>query len=146
MDNIILSTKIAFASSFAFYLKASNYHWNVEGMFFTQLHELFGKIYEDVQENIDTFAEHIRTLDSYAPATFSRLIELSVVKDDSKLPAAPGMVENLLAENEKVIQTLNDAFNQLNAANMQGFANFIAERLDAHAKHGWMLRSTLKGR
>ena len=44
--------KIAFASEFSFYLKAHQFHWNIEGMFFEPLHNLFGKIYEEVYDSI----------------------------------------------------------------------------------------------
>jgi len=43
-----------------------------------------------------------------------------------------------------MIETLNEAFAAAEEENKQGIANFIAERLDAHGKHGWMLRSILK--
>jgi DNA-binding ferritin-like protein len=45
----------------------------------------------------------------------------------------------LLRENAVVVADLNDAFAAAIAANDQGCANFIADRLDKHAKHGWML-------
>jgi starvation-inducible DNA-binding protein len=146
MEQLLLATKIAFANSFAFYLKAANYHWNVEGMFFVQLHELFGKIYEEVQGDLDRFAEEIRALDSYAPASFSRLGELSAIEDETKVPPATIMLERLLVDNEQVYNSLEQAFDFANRANLQGLANFLAERMDAHKKHGWMLRSTLKSR
>lgn len=146
MSDVILATKVAFSNSFAFYLKAANYHWNVEGMFFTQLHDLFGNIYAEVQGSLDQFAEEIRALDSYAPASFSRLAELSTIEDETKVPPSKAMIERLLMDNDQVIASLNAAFEVVNAANIQGLADFLAGRLDAHAKHGWMLRSTLKTR
>jgi starvation-inducible DNA-binding protein len=146
MEQLLLSSKISFASSYAFVLKAQNYHWNVEGMFFVQLHDLFGKIYEEAQENIDVFAEQIRTLDSYVPGSFARLSELSKIEDEIKIPTAKIMVERLLSDNEVLISSLNETFELAEEFNQQGFVDFIAGRIDAHKKHSWMLRSILKER
>lgn len=146
MEQLILATKIAFANTFAFYLKASNYHWNVEGMFFQQLHSLFGGIYEEVQGSIDDFAEKIRQLDSYAPGSFARLAELAQIEDETKIPPAKVMIERLLADNDIVVASLNQLFQLADSNNEQALADWAAERLDAHKKHGWMLRATLKER
>ena len=143
-DQIKITVKKAFSNSFVFYLKTHFYHWNVEGRMFAQDHELFGKIYAEVQESLDAFAEHIRTLDSYAPGTFDRFKEFSDIQQESNVPSAEQMYANLLEDNKKVIVSLNDAFAELERRNNQGFADFIAGRLDAHKKHEWMLRSTLK--
>jgi starvation-inducible DNA-binding protein len=62
MDELKKAMKIAFASEYSFALKAQNFHWNVEGPLFPQLHMLFGDIYEEVYESIDPFAENIRKL------------------------------------------------------------------------------------
>jgi len=143
-DQIKITVKKAFSNSFVFYLKTHFYHWNVEGRMFAQDHELFGKIYAEVQESLDAFAEHIRTLDSYAPGTFDRFKEFSNIQQESNVPSAEQMYANLLDDNKKVIVSLNDAFAELEQRNNQGFADFIAGRIDAHKKHEWMLRSTLK--
>jgi starvation-inducible DNA-binding protein len=53
MEDLKQAAKVGFASSFSFYLKAHNFHWNVEGSDFKQYHDLFGDIYEEVFENYD---------------------------------------------------------------------------------------------
>lgn len=134
--------KKALANSFAFYVKAHGFHWNVEGPHFSQYHQLFGTIYEEVWEAVDTFAEHIRTLDIYAPNSMTRFMQLSEIEEQTKIPRATIMVRELLHDNEVVIHSLREAFNQ--AKDHKGLENFLAERLDAHEKHSWMLRSTAK--
>jgi len=136
--------KQAFADSFLFYLQTHYYHWNVEGRHFAQDHELFGKIYEDVQASLDTFAEQLRAMGTYAPAMFDRLKELSTIEQSDDIPPADIMYQNLIDSNEKVLKSLNSAFDILEANHLHGFGDFIAGRLDAHNKHQWMLRSTLK--
>jgi len=137
--------KTLLATEYAFSLKAQLFHWNVEGPDFAQLHEFFGKLYEEVYNNsIDKTAEYIRALGDYAPGSYERFAELTIIKGQIKIPRARLMIEELLANNGQLLELLNTCFATAEQENQQGIANFIAERIDAQQKHGWMLRSFLK--
>ena len=137
--------KTLLATEYAFVIKTQLFHWNVEGPDFAQLHEFFGDIYNEVYDNsIDKTAEYIRTLDDYTPGSFERFHELSVIKGQTKIPRARLMIEELLANNSQMIELLNKCFAIAEQENQQGIANFIAERIDAHGKWGWQLKSFLK--
>ena len=138
--------KVLLASTNSLSIKAQNFHWNVEGSNFPQYHEFFGNFYEEVYGSVDRVAEYIRTLDSYAPGSLTRYAELTIIEDQTKIPRPNLMFAELLSDNEKMIDLLNGCFGSAEEENKQGIANFIAERLDAHEKHGWMLRSILKNR
>lgn len=144
MNDLIQQMKVVLASNFAMYLKAHNFHWNVEGPNFSEYHALFGNIYEDVHGSVDEVAERIRTLDQYAPGSMSRFAQLSVVDDQINIPSARGMVQELLSDNVKVITELTKAFNLASKSGKEGLADYFAGRIDVHEKHGWMLRATLK--
>lgn len=136
--------KTLLASQYAFVIKAQFFHWNVEGPNFGELHDFFSKIYSDVYEAIDPTAEYIRTLQEYAPGSLERFMDLSQISGQTKIPRATLMLQELLDDNSILINLLNQCFASAEAENQQGIADFIAERLDAHGKHGWMLRSYLK--
>ena len=137
--------KTLLATEYAFVIKAQFFHWNVEGPRFHSLHEFFGEIYDDVYDNaIDRTAEYIRTLDDYTPGSFERFSELSQIPGQLKVPRAQLMLEELLADTDKMIALLNESFTVATAENQQGIANFIAERLDAHGKWRWQIRAFLK--
>jgi len=139
------SLKTLLATEYAFSIKAQLFHWNVEGPDFAQLHEFFGNLYEEVYNNsIDKTAEYIRAMDDYTPGSFERFSELSIIQGQTKIPRARLMIEELLANNGQQLELLNKNFAIAEQENQQGIANFIAERIDAHQKHGWMLRSFLK--
>ena len=144
MDKYILALKTAFASEYAFYLKAQNFHWNVEGMFFQQFHELFGNIYEEVGDIIDDFAENLRKAKTYAPASFRRFSMLSEIDDETEVLDAKSMCAELLADSEKMEEIFKITFRMAEANGDHGLSDFLAGRQDAHAKHSWMLRATLK--
>ena len=136
--------KVLLATQYAYTIKAQLFHWNVEGSDFGQLHDFFGKIYDEVYDSIDTNAEYIRTLGEYTPGSFERFLELSQVTGQQKIPRARLMIEELLNDTQTVIDLLNRCFDSAESENQQGIANFIAERLDAMSKHRWMLQSFLK--
>ena len=138
--------KVLLASVNSLSIKAQNFHWNVEGSNFPQYHEFFGNFYEEVYSSVDKIAEYIRTLDSYAPGSLTRYAELTIIEDQTKIPRPNLMFAELLSDNGKMIDLLNSCFSSAEDENKQGIANFIAERLDAHEKHQWMIRSILKNR
>ena len=144
METLIEIMRKVLADTFAMYLKAHNYHWNVEGINFPQYHEFFGNLYEELHDSIDPIAEHIRSLDAYAPGSFTRFLELTEIDDELNVPSGVEMAARLSIDNEKVITTLNVAFKLAEQFDKQGLADFIAGRIDAHNKHGWMLRSITK--
>lgn len=138
--------KVVLASSYAYQLKAHYFHWNVEGSDFAQLHEFFGEIYEEVFDSIDKSAEIIRQLDEYAPGSFDRFRGLSIVDSQTKVPRAQLMLEELLEDTNKMLDLTKRVFTVATEENQEGIADFIAGRIDAFAKHAWMLRSFLKAR
>ena len=139
-----LALKTAFASSYSFVLKAQNFHWNVEGPLFVQLHELFGNIYEEVYGSIDTFAEELRALQVYTPASLQKFSMLSLVQDENEIKDFQSMLLELLNDSEKMAQLYKVVFDMAEANGDHGLADFFAGRQDAHKKHSWMLRSCLK--
>lgn len=137
--------KTILATAYALSIKAQNFHWNVEGPDFPQYHDFFGNFYEEVYNNtIDRTAELIRQLDSYTPGSILRYAELSQIQDQTKIPRAMLMMEELYQDNAIILDMYKQAFHVAEEADEQGIANFIAERIDAHGKHAWMLRSILK--
>lgn len=137
--------KTLLATQYAFVVKTQLFHWNVEGPDFAQMHSFFGSIYDEVNGNaIDQTAEYIRTLDEYTPGSFERFAELSQIQGQTKIPRARLMIEELLADNQTLMDLLNQCFQSAAEEQQEGVANFIAERIDAHGKHAWMLKSFLK--
>jgi starvation-inducible DNA-binding protein len=132
------------ASTFAYYLKAHYFHWNVEGPDFVQLHELFSNIYEDAFGAIDPTAEYIRTEEEYAPGSFERFQELSLIQGQTKVPRARLMIEELLADTQTMKDLSKSLFDQATEVGREDIANFAAERQSQHGKYAWQLKSLLK--
>jgi starvation-inducible DNA-binding protein len=141
---LVDNMKTLLGSSVSLYIKSANFHWNVEGPDFPQYHEFFGEYYTEIYGTIDTIAEYIRALDSYTPASLKRFQELSIIQDQTMQQAPMGMFQELFNDNATIISFLNSTFDVATLERQQGIANFIAERIDAHQKHQWMIRSILK--
>ena len=145
MNEIQAAVKIAMSNTFVMYFQAHSYHWNVEGANFPQYHEFLGDLYDEVYGAVDPLAEEIRALDGYAPISIADALSASTIKEDTTRPTTTQqMFANLLSSNNEVIAALTKAANNASSINNQGLLNFLADRLDKHAKHGWMLKSLLK--
>ena len=144
METLQEIMKKVLADTFALYLKCHQYHWNVEGSNFPQYHEFFGNLYEELHGAVDPIAEEIRSLDTYAPGSFTRFMELTEIEDEITVPAGVEMARRLMTDNERVLATLNVAFKLADQFDKQGLADFLAGRIDIHNKHAWMLRSITK--
>lgn len=144
MSDLSDSMKVVLSTVFTLYLKAHRYHWNVEGSNFSEYHKFFGKVYENIWKSVDDIAEQIRALGEYAPGSFAEFHAFSDIEDETENPPAQQMFSILILDNQKVIETLNKAFILAQKESNQGLMNFLADRLDSHAKLGWMLKSFMK--
>ena len=144
MDELKLALSKVLANTFVMYFKAHAYHWNVEGMFFPQFHEFFGNLYEELHGAVDPIAEHIRAIDGYAPASLTDMKTFSMITESSLVTEAKQMVDNLITDNNLIIISLMQAYQEAEKASEIGLANFLQDRIDIHQKHGWMLKATAK--
>jgi len=143
MDTLVNGYKVYIASNFALYTKTHGAHFNVTGMFFPQLHKLFKDQYEDLWDAHDTIGENIRKLDAFTPAGLSIYSKNSIIDDVDGVMSASGYVERLFMDHERMIVLINKVFHLAEADDKQDHMNFLAERLDAHGKHRWMLKTLL---
>lgn len=133
------------ADTYTLYLKTQNFHWNVTGPFFPQLHQLFDDQYNELAEAIDVIAERIRALGCPAPASLTEFQKLASLKDETNHHiASDAMVKKLLKDHETISGQLLAIFSKAEKANDQGTIDLLTERMRAHDKMAWMLRSSLE--
>ncbi len=145
-SEIAASLNKVLADSYALYLKTHGYHWNVRGPNFQSLHVLLEGQYQEEWAALDTIAERIRALGELAPQGYAAFGNLSSIKDGNPENEWEAMLSELKADNETVIRTLRDAFPTADDAGDEATADLLTQRLQAHEKHAWMLRSTLGGK
>jgi starvation-inducible DNA-binding protein len=127
------------------YTKTRNYHWNVRGPHFNDLHKLFDAQYAELNGTVDEVAERIRALGFTAPGTlaeFARLARLAEKPGDS--PDAPGMLKNLLHDHEALCRSLRKDVEAAEGHGDPATADFLTGLLEQHEKTAWMLRASLE--
>jgi len=145
MNELTTAIKVLLANATVMYYKAHQFHWNIEGIEFTQYHEFFGDLYTEVYGSIDPTAEWLRKLDHYAPVSMDELFKYKTLKEESqRVEKLEDIFVSLIAANEEVLASLNKVFTIANSEKQQGVCNFIADRIDTHQKHAWFLRASAK--
>ena len=133
------------ADTYMLYLKTQNFHWNIKGKHFRSLHLLFEEQYTEMAAAIDVIAERIQILGYTAPGTFSKFSQLTSIKENDLIPSEMDMVKELLRDNENLAKSWRGLSKKAQEAEDEGTIDLMAQRIRAHEKAAWMLRSTLEG-
>ena len=132
------------ADTYTLYLKTHNFHWNVVGPKFHDLHLMFEQQYLELATAVDDVAERIRTLGFPAPGTYSQYLQLASIEETVGVPDANMMVSILTSDNETVVRTARRILPLAQDAGDESTASLIADRMVIHEKTAWMLRSLLE--
>ncbi|MFQ3288842.1 MAG: starvation-inducible DNA-binding protein [Alteromonadaceae bacterium] len=143
-EEIAHGLKKLLADSYTLYLQTHNFHWNVTGPQFRELHLMFEEHYTELALAVDEIAERIRTLGFAAPATYRAFAELSSVKEVDGVPEATEMVNILMQAHETVVRTSREVLKIAQGVDDESSASLIGDRMRVHEKTAWMLRATLK--
>lgn len=142
-QEIAQGLKKLLADSYTLYLQTHNFHWNVTGPQFRELHLMFEEHYTELAVAVDDIAERIRTLGFAAPGTYRAFAELSSVKEIDGVPEAKEMVTILMQAHETVVRTSREVLKVAQQADDESSASLIGDRMRVHEKTAWMLRATL---
>ncbi|HWC02295.1 MAG TPA: DNA starvation/stationary phase protection protein [Methylomirabilota bacterium] len=136
------------ADEYVLYTKTRNYHWNVVGPQFNELHKFFQDQYEALDDVVDEVAERARTLGGHAIGTLAEFVQLTRLEEHpAKYPEAREMLANLLGDHEAVIRTLRrDLETAAEPHRDMGTNDFLTGLMERHEKMAWMLRAFLEGR
>jgi starvation-inducible DNA-binding protein len=131
------------ADSYTLYLKTHNYHWNVTGPMFNTLHLMFEGQYTELATAVDEIAERIRALGVHAPGSYKAFAALTDIEEETEVPSAEEMINQLVIGQETVARAAREAFKLADAANDEPTADLLTQRMQIHEKNAWMLRSML---
>lgn len=131
------------ADSYILMLKTQNYHWNVTGLHFHSLHEMFQEQYEDLFAAVDELAERIRAIGSEAPGTFLQFQNLSKIDSEQIKTKDIEMLKSLIEDNKKLVETGRKVITEAQKENDDATMDMAIKRVQIHDKHIWMLESSL---
>jgi starvation-inducible DNA-binding protein len=135
------------ADEYVLYTKTRNYHWNVVGPQFNDLHKFFETQYAQLNRIVDEVAERARALGGRAIATLAEFARAARLKEHpGEYPDARRMLSNLLADHEALVRTLrSDADTVMEQHGDAGTNDFLVGLMEEHEKVAWMLRAFLEG-
>lgn len=146
MDKLIKLLTQAFSTNFLVYYKSHVAHVNVTGRNFYQDHKLLQKIYEDAQTAIDTYAELLRQCECEMPHTLGEVCDTSQIGDNLKAKSAEKYIAEIYSDTETLIELLQKLYEESEEMEQYGLSAFVSERLMAHKKYCWMMRSLLENK
>lgn len=135
---------VLLADSYTLYLQTHNFHWNVTGPRFNDLHMMFEEHYTELATAVDEIAERIRSLGVFAPGTYQAFSDLSHINVVEDVPSAEKMVEMLTQSHEQVVKTCRNALKVAQGADDESSASLISDRMVVHEKTAWMLRALMQ--
>ena len=139
--NIAEHLKVLLADTYTLYLQTHNFHWNVTGSRFRELHLMFEEQYNELALAVDEIAERIRTLGVAAPGTYRAFASLSSIEELEGVPPAEDMIAILNQSHEAVVRTSRKALKVAQNAEDESSAALISDRMRVHEKTAWMLRA-----
>ncbi len=131
------------ADTFIVYLKTHNFHWNVTGPMFHTLHQMFEEQYNELWLAVDEIAERIRSLGFIAPGSYGEFAKLTYLQESPVARNATEMIAELLRDHETTARTVRSGLAVARTAVDAPTEDLLTQRLAAHEKVAWMLRSML---
>jgi len=143
-DEIAAGLSHLLADAYTLYLKTHNFHWNVTGPMFHTLHLMLEEQYTELAAAVDRIAERIRALGFPAPGSFKAYARLSSIEEADGVPSAEQMIARLLKDQVTMVRLARKILPTAEAADDAASADLLADRIQAHEKNAWMLRSLLE--
>ena len=133
------------ADEFVLYTKTRNFHWNIEGPNFMELHKFYESQYEQLAEMIDEIAERVRTLGHYAEGRLKDFLKIARLEEEAYTNVQKEQMQFLLDDHETIIREIRQQVTKFADENKDpGSADFITGVMEKHEKMAWMIRSYLK--
>jgi starvation-inducible DNA-binding protein len=142
---VALALNTLLADEYVLYTKTRNYHWNVEGENFMELHKFFEGQYEKLDEIVDQVAERVRAIGHYSEGRLADFMKLTNLVEQEYTNKPQAQLKNLLNDHETIIRNLRnlitlfaDKYKDL------GSSDFVTGLLREHETMAWFIRSYIK--
>ena len=145
LKDVADSLNILLADEHILYVKTRNYHWNVEGSNFMEMHKFYEGQYEQLSETIDDIAERIRSVGHYSNGRLTDFLKITNLEEQAYTADQKVQIQNLLKDHETIIvRLLGEVDKFSDEFHDPASADFITGIVEMHEKIAWMLRSYLK--
>ncbi|MCB0631481.1 MAG: DNA starvation/stationary phase protection protein [Lewinella sp.] len=129
-----------------YYQNLRNFHWNIQGEHFLDLHEKFEQLYDDARLKIDEIAERILTLRMRPLSQFSDYLDRAEVKEAGKVEEDVKMVSTILENHRILIENMRNTLDAADEVGDEGTIDMVGGFLSNLEKVSWMLDAWLSSR
>lgn len=142
-EELVTKLNQAVAETVVTTMLAQNFHWNVKGMAFGPLHDLFQEIYEDHFEGQDEVAERLKAVGGHAEGRLSKHVEVSKVPEQDGRQSAEEMIKLMADAQKTVAETLAGAAVYADSIGDVATHDLLVGRQITHEKFAWILDAHL---
>lgn len=138
-SNTVQELNVLLADYHLYYQKLRNYHWNVIGKNFFDLHEKFEELYDDAKLKVDEIAERILTLRYQPTSNLSEYLQKSNLKESKSDLSDSEMIKNLLADHGTLLKQMRKVVEVADKGGDEGTIDLIGAYIRELEKTSWML-------
>lgn len=140
----VFEFNVLLADYHLYYQKIRNFHWNVLGQNFFDLHQQFEEMYTEAQVKIDEIAERILALEYQPVSNYTEYLELSNLKESPSNLEDAEMVKTLLEDQTTLVGQMRKTLQTADANNDEGSIDLLGAYIREMEKTSWMLNVWLK--
>lgn len=130
---------ILLADYHLYYQKLRNFHWNVIGRNFFDLHEKFEELYDDAKLKVDEIAERILTLRFQPTSNMSEYLKSSNLKESRSDISDSEMIKTLLEDHGVILNQMRKVIKTAEKGDDEGTIDLIGAYIGELEKTSWML-------
>ncbi|WP_179345028.1 Dps family protein [Winogradskyella ursingii] len=140
----VMELNTLLADYHVYYQNLRNFHWNVLGENFFDLHRKFEELYSDARIKIDEIAERILTLRYHPMSNLKDYLKTTSVKEVSSKLSDKEMVLEILENHAILLKQMSKVIEKANEANDEGTIDLIGSFIRELEKSSWMLNAFTK--
>ncbi len=141
----ITELNAALADAIALGLAIKQAHWNVKGRNFIAVHELFDTVRDNLNEQIDTFAERVQVLDGVAKGTVEIVAEAATLDPyPTDLTKAEDHIREICARMRAYGEKVRKSIDAVGDAGDEGTADAFTAASRTADKDLWFMESHLE--
>lgn len=143
-QEVVKNLDVLLANLHVHYQKLRNYHWNVVGHDFFELHDVFEQEYNAVKLEIDEVAERIRVFGKTPTSTLKEYLEVSEIQETGTDLSSDEMVKEILSDFEILLSFMVECVEAADKVGDIATNDLVTGYIKRTEKLHWMLSSFIK--
>ncbi|NKI24993.1 DNA starvation/stationary phase protection protein [Arenibacter sp. 6A1] len=141
---VVVELNTLLADYHMYYQKLRNFHWNILGKNFFELHQKFEELYGDARIKIDEIAERVLTLRYHPLSNYSDYLKTSAIEESESFLNDREMVSEILGSHKILLSQMSKVIQAANTIEDEGTVDLIGAYIRDLEKTSWMLDAWLK--